>query len=69
MGKIKNVLNKGVAKMKDFAGKVVKGDSHFVAIVVAIVVCIAIAVIFREAIITFVTNIIAEATTQTQNLF
>lgn len=69
MTKIKNVFNKGVAKVKELAMKAVKGDSHFVAVLVVIVVCIGLAIIFKGQIETFFTSIMAEATLKTQGLF
>ena len=69
MSKIKNVLNKGVAKLNQVALNVMYGDSHFVAIVVAIIVCIALAGIFRSEISSFITTIIGNATSNANNLF
>ena len=69
MQKIKNLFHKGVAKVNKVVAKVMRGDSHFVAIVVAIIVCIAIAAVFRTEITNFVTNIITQATQEAQNLF
>ena len=69
MLKIKNVINKGKAKLMQAAFKVMHGDSHFVAIVVAIIVCICLAGIFREAITTFIQDLITEAQTNAGNLF
>lgn len=69
MSKINNVINKGKAKLMQMAFQVMYGDSHFVAIVVAIIVCIFLAGIFRGKVETFITGIIDSATTNAGNLF
>ena len=69
MSKIKNVFNKGMAKLNQVALNVMYGDSHFVAIVVAIIVCIALAGIFKNSITTFIQTIITNATNNANNLF
>ena len=69
MNKIKNVVNKGIAKVNELANKVVNGDSHFVAILVAIIVCIALAGIFKDEITAFIQSIVGDATTKAGQLF
>lgn len=69
MRKIKSTVNKGMEKMNMAALKLMYGDSHFVAIVVAIIVCIALAGFFKEQITTFIQTIITDATSNAQGLF
>ena len=69
MTKINNVINKGKEKVMQTALKVMYGDSHFVAIVVAIIVCIALAGFFKTQITSFIQSIITEATTEASGLF
>ena len=47
----------------------VNGDSHFVAILVAIIVVIALAAVFKTQISNFITSIVGETTTQAKALF
>ena len=69
MTKINNVINKGRTKVMQMAFQLVHGDSHFVAIVVAIIVCIFLAGIFRGKVETFITDIIDSATSEANGLF
>lgn len=69
MTKINNVIIKGKAKLMQAAFNLMHGDSHFVAIVVAIIVCIALAGFFKTQITSFIQSIITEATTEASGLF
>lgn len=69
MTKIKSTVNRGMAKLNMAALKLMHGDSHFVAIVVAIIVCIALAGFFKTQITTFIQTIIGDATSNAQGLF
>ena len=69
MTKINNVIIKGKAKLMQAAFNLMHGDSHFVAIVVAIIVCIALAGFFKTQITAFIQSIITEATTEASGLF
>lgn len=51
-----------------FEGKV-KGASHFVEIVVAIIIVVALGLVFKTQITTFITTITNKATTEATNLF
>lgn len=47
----------------------VKGASHFVEILVAIIIVVALGLIFKNQIISFITTVTTKATTEATNLF
>ena len=46
-----------------------EGASHFVEILVAIIIVIAIAAVFKTQIVSFISNITGQATSEASNLF
>lgn len=69
MSKIESTMIKGKVKLMQMALRFMQGDSHFVAIVVAIIVCIALAGFFKTQITGFIQSIITEATSEASGLF
>jgi len=55
-------------RMKE-AGKKTAGDSHFMSVLVTIIIVLVIAVMYRENISTIFTNFFTKATTQINGLF
>ena len=51
------------------AGKKTAGDSHFMSVLVTIIIVLVIAVMYRENISTIFTNFFTKATTQINGLF
>jgi len=46
-----------------------EGASHFVEILVAIIIVIAVGLVFKNQIVAFIQTIVGKATTEAQNLF
>ena len=56
------------SRMKE-AGKKIAGDSHFMSVLVTIIIVLVIAVLYRENISTIFTSFFNKATTQINSLF
>jgi len=64
--------NKWIAltnKMRNGTGKKIAGDSHFMSVLVTIVIVLVVAVMYRENISTIFTNFFSKTTTQINGLF
>lgn len=59
----KSNLEEGIVAKKE------EGASHFVEILVAIIIVIAIAAVFKNQIVNFISNITGQATSEASNLF
>jgi len=57
-----------ISRMKE-AGKKTAGDSHFMSVLVTIIIVLVIAVLYRENISTIFTSFFNKATTQINSLF
>lgn len=58
-----------VTGLKDAVMEKRQGASHFVEILVAIIIVIAIGAIFKDKIVSFINNITTSATSEANNLF
>jgi len=56
-------------KMRNKTSKKISGDSHFMSVLVTIVIVLVIAVMYRENISTIFTNFFTKSTTQINGLF
>jgi len=56
-------------KMRNRISKKISGDSHFMSVLVTIVIVLVIAVMYRENISTIFTNFFTKSTTQINGLF
>lgn len=77
MNKLKNLYWNMVVKAmnaksnleESIVAKKEEGASHFVEILVAIIIVIAIAAVFKSQIVNFISNITGRATSEASNLF
>ena len=77
MNKLKNLYWNMVVKAmnaksnleESIVAKKEEGASHFVEILVAIIIVIAIAAVFKNQIVNFISNITGQATREASNLF
>lgn len=77
MNKLKNLYWNMVVKAmnaksnleESIVAKKEEGASHFVEILVAIIIVIAIAAVFKNQIVSFISNITGQATSEASNLF
>ena len=77
MNKLKNLYWNMVVKAmnaksnleESIVAKKEEGASHFVEILVAIIIVIAIAAVFKNQIVNFINNITGQATSEASNLF
>lgn len=77
MNKLKNLYWNMVVKAmnaksnleESIVAKKEEGASHFVEILVAIIIVIAIAAVFKTQIVIFISNITGQATSEASNLF
>lgn len=77
MNKLKNLYWNMVVKAmnaksnleESIVAKKEEGASHFVEILVAIIIVIAIAAVFKNQIVNFISNITGQATSEASNLF
>ncbi len=70
---VKNLYWKGVTKAlnlkEDLCERRVEGASHFLEILVAIIVVVAVAFIFKDQIVALITNITTKLTTKVNTMF
>ena len=57
------------AGLKDYVNEKREGASHFVEILVMIIIVVAIGLVFKNQIIAFINNITGQATANASNLF